>query len=134
MRFIFSTILFCLFITSLKADLLKPNSSLEPEDVISIQLSALQKNDTPYDNAGIAQTWEFAHPYNREYTGPLKNFTSMMYSKSYVIMLDHDYHNILLVSKNEDQAFYFIELTDKIGNEFGFQWTLKKGLTRREYI
>jgi hypothetical protein len=134
MRFIFSTILFCLLFTSLKADLLKPNSSIEPEDVISIQLSALQKNNIPYDNAGIAQTWEFAHPFNREYTGPLKNFTSMMYSKSYVIMLDHDYHKILLVSKDENQAFYFIELTDKFGNEFGFQWTLKKVLIEGDYL
>ena len=133
MRFIFSTILFCLLFTSLKADLLKPNSSIEPEDVISIQLSALQKNNIPYDNAGIAQTWEFAHPFNREYTGPLKNFTSMMYSKSYVIMLDHDYHKILLVSKDENQAFYFIELTDKFGNEFGFQWTLQKVITEGDY-
>ena len=30
------------------------------------------KNNDPYLNAGIEQTWEFAHPSNRAYTGPLQ--------------------------------------------------------------
>ena len=133
MRLILFIILFSFFITSLKAELLKPDSSIKPIDVISIQLSALQKNDIPFDNAGIAQTWEFAHPFNRNYTGPLDNFTSMMYSPSYVIMLNHEYHNIIFLSQDDQQAFYFIELTDKFGNQFGFKWTLKKVLSEGDY-
>ena len=43
MRFILITIIFCLYITPLKAELFKPNPSIRPEEVISIQLSALQK-------------------------------------------------------------------------------------------
>tara|TARA_Y100000590_G_scaffold439282_1_gene563127 strand:+ start:599 stop:1057 length:459 start_codon:yes stop_codon:yes gene_type:complete len=126
MRLFFITILFCLIYSTSNAELLKPKPNIKPIEVISIQLSALQNNNIPYDNAGIAQTWEFAHPFNREYTGPLDNFTSMMYSPSYIIMLNHQNHNIITVSEENDQAFFFIELTDKLGNEFGFQWTLKK--------
>ena len=44
------------------AELLKPSSNLQPQEVISIQLNALRDNDNPYENAGIEQTWEFAHP------------------------------------------------------------------------
>ena len=134
MRFILITIIFFLYIIPLKADLLKPNPSIKPEEVISIQLSALQKNSIPFDNAGITQTWEFAHPSNRQYTGPLEKFISMMYSPSYIVMLDHQYHNIIPVSQEEDDiAFFFIELTDKIGNKFGFQWTLQKVLIEGDY-
>tara|TARA_Y100000590_G_scaffold202156_1_gene229671 strand:+ start:658 stop:1116 length:459 start_codon:yes stop_codon:yes gene_type:complete len=133
MRLFINIILFCLIYTTLNADLLKPNPSIKPEEVISIQLSALQKNNTPFDDAGIAQTWEFAHPFNREYTGPLENFISMMYSRSYSIMLDHEFHNIILVSKNNENAFYFIELIDKFGNKFGFQWSLQKVILDGKY-
>ena len=134
MRLILFTILFSFFITSLKAELIKPDSSIKPEEVISIQLLALQKNNIPFDNAGIAQTWEFAHPSNRNYTGPLDNFTSMMYSPSYVIMLNHEYHNIIFISQDDEKAFYFIELTDTYGNQFGFQWTLEKVLLEGNYL
>ena len=133
MRFAFITILICLVFSTSNAELLKPEPSIKPSEVISIQLTALQSNSTPFENAGIAQTWEFAHPNNREYTGPLKNFTKMMYSSSYQIMLDHQSHNITLVAEQEDMAFFFIELTDRIGNEYGFQWTLQKVLTDGQF-
>ena len=133
MRFAFITILICLVFSTSNAELLKPEPSIKPSEVISIQLTALQTNSTPFENAGIAQTWEFAHPNNREYTGPLKNFTKMMYSSSYQIMLDHQSHNITLVAEQEDMAFFFIELTDRIGNEYGFQWTLQKVLTDGQF-
>ena len=61
-------------------DLIKPNADIKPNEVISIQLKALMKNNTPYENAGIIQTWEFAHPQNRKFTGPLSNFIAMMNS------------------------------------------------------
>jgi len=128
MRLTVFIIFLCFFSINLKAELLKPSPSINPEDVISIQLSALQMNNYPYEDAGIAQTWEFAHPFNRQNTGPLEKFTTMMYSPSYVIMLDHEFHKIILVSQDEEQAFYFIELIDKFGNEYGFQWILKKFL------
>ena len=48
-------------------------------------------------------------------------------------MLDHQSHNITLVAEEEDMAFFFIELTDRIGNEYGFQWTLQKVLTDGQF-
>ena len=134
MRFILITIIFFLYIIPLKAELLKPNPSIKPEEVISIQLLALQNNSVPFNNAGITQTWEFAHPSNRQYTGPLEKFILMMYSPSYIIMLDHQFHKIISVSQEDDIAFFLIELTDKPGNKFGFQWTLQKVLTEGNYL
>ena len=118
--------LFCLVFTTINAELIKPTPSIEPSKVISIQLSALQQNNIPYDNAGIVQTWEFAHPSNRKYTGPLEKFALMMYSPSYIIMLNHFKHNIIEIEISDNSAFFFIELIDKSGNEYGFRWILEK--------
>ena len=48
-------------------------------------------------------------------------------------MLDHQFHNIIPVSQDDDVAYFFIELIDKLGNKFGFQWTLKKVLVQGDY-
>ena len=133
MRFILITIILYLYIIPLKAELLKPYPSIRSEEIISIQLSALQKNSIPFNNAGITQTWEFAHLSNRQYTGPLEKFILMMYSPSYIIMLEHQFHKIIPVLQKNDTAFFFIELTDIPGNKFGFQWTLQKVLTEGDY-
>ena len=115
------------------AELLKPSINLQPQEVISIQLNALRDNDNPYENAGIEQTWEFAHPSNRTFTGPLSNFIKMMYSPSYVIMLYHLEHNIILVNNQPNVPYFFVELTDKEGNIFGFQWTVEKVIVNSEF-
>ena len=127
-------ILFAIFISDIAfAELLKPNSALKPIEVISIQLSALKDNNNPYLNAGIAQTWEFAHPSNRKYTGPLENFVKMMYAPSYVIMLDHTDNNIISVSNRDFITHFFVEITDKEGNKFGFTWTLEKVIAESKF-
>ena len=122
-----------LTIENAQAELLKPSPNILPKEVISIQLNALKNNNNPYENAGIEQTWEFAHPSNRIFTGPLSNFIKMMYSPSYVIMLNHLEHNIILVKNQSDVSYYFVELTDKEGNKFGFQWILEKVIINSEF-
>ena len=115
------------------AELLKPSSNLQPQEVISIQLNALKDNNNPYEDAGIEQTWVFAHPSNKLFTGPLSNFIKMMYSPSYVIMLDHLEHNIIFVSYKPNVTYFFIELTDKEGNKFGFRWIMEKVIINSEF-
>ena len=57
--------LFFIFSSISKAELIKPNSNLKPFDVLMIQLNSLKNNNNPYNDAGIEQTWEFAHPINK---------------------------------------------------------------------
>ena len=109
---VFTTITFIILVsTSLLAEIKKPSPDIKPEDVIKIQLSSLMKNNEPYLNAGIEQTWEFAHPSNRAFTGPLQRFTKMMYAPSYAVMLYHSKHEILEVKLDNNTAYFFIELT-----------------------
>ena len=126
MRFISTITFIILFSTSLLAELLKPTPEINPEEVVKIQLSSLMNNNEPYLNAGIEQTWEFAHPSNRAFTGPIQRFTQMMYAPSYAVMLDHEKHDILEVNLEKNIAYFFIELTSIDGKLFGFKWTLEK--------
>ena len=104
----------------------KASPDYNPEDVVKIQLSSLMNNNEPYLNAGIEQTWEFAHPSNRAFTGPIQRFTQMMYAPSYAVMLDHKKHDIIEVKLDKNIAYFFIELTSIDGKMFGFKWTLEK--------
>ena len=122
-------LLFLLFLSlslNLNAEMIKPDPSIGPKDVISIQLKALKVNNIPYEDAGIEQTWEFAHPNNRIYTGPINNFIRMMKNPSYSMMIDHMDHKIILVQEQENTSYYFVELTDINGKKYGFEWTVEK--------
>ena len=121
---VFSLLLLLSF--TLNAEMIKPDPSIDPKDVISIQLKALKVNNIPYEDAGIEQTWEFAHPNNRIYTGPLNNFIRMMKNPSYSMMIEHMDHNIILVEEQENTSYYFVELTDINGKKYGFEWTVEK--------
>lgn len=119
--------LFLLILSNnLYANMIKPDPSISPKEVISIQLIALQNNDLPFNDAGIEQTWEFAHPNNRAFTGPLDNFIRMLKNPSYVMMIDHLEHKIITVQEQEMNSYYFVELIDSNGKKFGFEWTVEK--------
>ena len=130
---LYCILFFFLITSSVNAELLKPSPLLKPDQIIAIQLSALNNNDNPYKNFGIKQTWEFAHPQNRKFTGPLENFTKMMFSSSYVKMINHNKHNINLIQISNNIAFYFIEIIDKDSTRLGFNWTVEKVLVKGEF-
>ena len=67
-----------MFIVTTRADVIKPNNGIEPYQVVKIQLRSLKNNDDPFKNAGIEQTWEFAHPNNKKFTGPLEKFKNLI--------------------------------------------------------
>ena len=74
------TLIFIIMFYGLPAfgELIKPNNGIEPIQVVKIQLRGLMNNDKPNKDSGIEQTWEFAHPNNQRYTGPLDKFKSML--------------------------------------------------------
>tara|TARA_Y100001933_G_C18849763_1_gene501227 strand:+ start:359 stop:817 length:459 start_codon:yes stop_codon:yes gene_type:complete len=133
MQKILYVVLFLLISLNLNADMIKPDPSISAKDVISIQLKALQINNSPFEDAGIEQTWEFAHPNNRKYTGPLNNFIRMLKNPSYSMMLGHLEHNIIPVEEDETVSYYFVELTDINGKKYGFEWTVKKVIENGKY-
>ncbi len=66
----------------------RPSPGLSPTEVVRIQLAALQRNDSPSPDTGIARAYQFASPGNRTKTGSLENFARMIHG-GYAGMLNH---------------------------------------------
>ena len=123
----FSVVLFSFFNISLtKADLLFPNSSILPADVIKIQLNALMDNDSKFKDSGIEQTWNFAHPNNKKNTGPLSNFKMMIKGNSYKMLLNHLSHTITVVGSSNEWAQFEVVILDKEKIYHKFNWQVEK--------
>ena len=102
MKILIKIIFFIFIFSSISsANLIKPNTSLQPFDVLMIQLNSLKNNNTPYKDAGIEQTWEFAHPNNKAMTGPLNKFKEMIYSEGYKILISHQSAKIKILKETE---------------------------------
>ena len=112
--------------TILNADLIKPRSDIDPDQVIKIQLKGLQVNDLNYKDSGIEQTWNFAHPNNKKVTGPLPNFKKMIKGKSYEMMIDHISHTIKQLGKGDKWAQFEVIILDKDKIYHKFNWQVEK--------
>ena len=121
-----SIILFFLLISFSYAELLNPNSTISPKEVIKIQLSGLQQNDLEYKDSGIEQTWNFAHPENKKNTGPLTNFKMMIKGRSYQMLLNHLSHTITEVESSDKWAQFEVIILDKDKIYHKFNWQVEK--------
>jgi hypothetical protein len=123
----FSVVLFFfLNISFLKADLLIPNSSISPAEVIKIQLDALKNNDSEFKDSGIEQTWNFAHPNNKKNTGPLPNFKMMIKGNSYQMLLNHLSHTITEKGSSDKWAQFEVVILDNEKIYHKFNWQVEK--------
>ena len=121
-------ILFFLFKSISYADLIKPNAKLEPFDVLMIQLNSLKNNNTPYKDAGIEQTWEFAHPINKVETGPLERFKKMIYSDSYKILISHENNKSIILKEAPNKLIYKVYVLSKDKKKYYYIWQIEKVL------
>jgi len=110
------------------ADLIKPKPDLRPLDVLLIQLNSLKNNNTPYLDAGIEQTWEFAHPNNKIMTGPLEKFKRMIYSKDYKILISHENSKIVILKESENISVYKVIILSKDKKKYYYIWQVEKVL------
>ena len=129
MKLFIKSILFFFIITNISAaDLIKPKPALKPLDVLLIQLNSLKNNNTPYTDAGIEQTWEFAHPNNKAITGPLNKFKQMIYSKSYEILISHENSDITILKETENISIYKVIILSKDKKKYYYIWQVEKVL------
>lgn len=103
-----------------------PTPGLSPAEVVEIQLTALQHNDTPIPDAGIMQTWAFAHPDNRRITGPLPRFAAMLKGPGYAILINHRRHEIKALAATDMDAVFAITVTGNDGRAVLYQWQVSK--------
>ena len=119
-------IIFLFSISISKAELLQPNSTIKPSDVVKIQLLGLQKNNDVFEDSGIEQTWNFAHPNNKKATGPLERFKKMIKGNNYQMMINHLSHTITQVRRGNSWVQFEVILLDKEKIYHKFNWQVEK--------
>jgi hypothetical protein len=91
-----------------------------------IQLNSLKNNNIPYKDAGIEQTWEFAHPNNKKVTGPLEKFKKMIYSENYQLLIDHENYEIIILKQSKNILVYKVSILSKDKKNIIIDGKLKK--------
>ena len=119
-------IIFLLNSISLKAEIQIPKNSILPVEVIKIQLTGLMNNDNKFKDSGIEQTWNFAHPSNKKYTGPLPHFKMMIKGKSYKMLINHLSHTITEIERSDKWAQFEVIILDKNKIYHKFNWQVEK--------
>ena len=108
------------------AEMVYPNPDIAPAEVIAIQLNGLQYNDSPEIDAGIRQTWAFAHPRNRAMTGPLQRFATMLKGPGYDMMLHHASHQIVPANSGDGWRQFDVFMESGNGKLLQFAWIVEK--------
>ena len=119
-------VLFFILISISKAEILKPNSNIKPYEVVKIQLLGLQKNNEVFEDNGIEQTWNFAHPNNKKATGPLDKFKSMIKSNNYQMLINHISHTITQIRGGDNWVQFEVIILDKNKIYHKFNWQVEK--------
>tara|TARA_B100000029_G_scaffold237555_1_gene234641 strand:+ start:193 stop:654 length:462 start_codon:yes stop_codon:yes gene_type:complete len=114
------------FTTNSFSEITKPSKEIKPDQVVKIQLKGLMDNNNPYTDIGIEQTWEFAHPKNKKFTGPLEKFKKMIKGDSFNMLVDHKEHEIKQVYLNENVATFLVTILDSDKNYYKFKWQVEK--------
>ena len=129
---IFKIFIVLFFISSgiASSEIIKPSTNIKPVQVIEIQLEGLKKNDFPNKDQGIEQTWEFAHPSNQRFTGPLNRFKEMIKGNSYNMLLNHISHEIIEIYSDDKKAVYEVTILDLNKTYFKFRWKVEKFLDK----
>ena len=100
--------------------------SIKPSEVVKIQLLGLQNNNDGFEDSGIEQTWNFAHPNNKKATGPLDKFKRMIKSNSYQMMINHISHTITEIRGGDNWVQFEVIILDNKKIYHKFNWQVEK--------
>ena len=105
-----------------------PEPKLKPNDVVRLQLIAMQQNDE--SDIGIEVTFRFASPANKKLTGPLNRFIRLVRNPSYRPLLNHINATFLDLTLEDDFAVQDVIITSSSGERIGYRFRLsiQKGL------
>ncbi len=104
----------------------EPDPSLGPDRVVQIQVDALRAVDKPARDAGIATTFRFASPGNREATGPLARFTAIVKAPEYRPLLGHRIAGYDPIAIEGDAAAQRVRVIAADGRAYDYEFRLSK--------
>ena len=125
MRCLLSVLAFVFLAVSAAAQPM-PSPDLTPEEVVRLQVEALQRNDEPRPDAGIATAFRFASPGNRRATGPLERFAAMVKGPVYGDMLGFESAEYGVMRVEGDLAAQRVTLVQSDGRRVRYVFGLSK--------
>ena len=99
-----------------------PNPELKANEIVSLQLMAMQQNDV--SNHGIEITYRFASPQNKIQTGPLSRFIMLVKNPAYRPLLNHLDATFLNLKVEGNVAIQEVIITTSKGTRKGFRFLL----------
>ena len=99
-----------------------PNTELKANEIVSLQLMAMQQNDV--SNRGIEITFRFASPQNKVQTGPLSRFIMLVKNPAYRPLLNHLDATFLNLKVEGNVAIQEVIITTSKGTRKGFRFLL----------
>ena len=99
-----------------------PNPELQANEIVSLQLMAMQQNDV--SNHGIEITYRFASPQNKVQTGPLSRFIMLVKNPAYRPLLNHLDATFLNLKVEGNVAIQEVIITTSKGTRKGFRFLL----------
>jgi Domain of unknown function (DUF4864) len=105
---------------------LSPKPELTPQQVVEYQLLVLQRNDQPTPDAGIEKAFRFASPANKESTGPISHFISMVHSAGYAPLLNAKESAVIRAQVEADQAKILTRVVSAGGSEMFYLFLLSR--------
>jgi Domain of unknown function (DUF4864) len=105
---------------------LPPKPELTPQQVVEYQLLVLQRNDQPAPDAGIEKAFRFASPANKESTGPISDFISMVHSGGYAPLLNAKESAVIRGQVEADQAKILTRVVSAGGSEMFYLFLLSR--------
>ena len=99
-----------------------PNPELKANEIVSLQLMAMQQND--FSNHGIEITYRFASPQNKVQTGPLSRFIMLVKNPAYRPLLNHLDATFINLKVEGNVAIQEVIITTSKGTRKGFRFLL----------
>ena len=103
---------------------LQPDPQLSPVQVVEFQLHALKHNNAA--GTGIAATFRFASPANKEVTGPLARFSQLFKNNQYQPMINHQSADVELLANDNKTATLLASVVDQNGSVHLYRFRLSK--------
>lgn len=110
-----------LVISPVHAQYRLPSPGLSVTEVVETQLAALKRGE----DVDLAVVFAFASPNNREQTGPLPRFISML-RNGYDALIEHRTAELSPPLLDGDQALQPVRLIGRDGREHGYVFILRR--------
>ncbi len=112
--------------SSAKWTFLKPTKSFSPQQVVQIQLQALQQNDR--SDSGVITVFNFSSPRNRQHIGPINHLRMLVRGPAYQSMLNFKSYKRGQVVVTGDTAYQLVVIEGRDGQEEVYMFILSKQL------